>query len=351
MVLMSTASVRGQARVTSMTLTTGSGSSSEGGARLQSVVGQAAVGSGTRFSAGVRTGFWQQVAPQVRVPSITAVADEVTTLEDESVEIHVLANDVTASGSPALVRFDQPANGTTSLLDADLGTILYEPGPDFHGTDSFEYVAVASNGDSARAVVTITITAVNDPPEFISDPVGEVKVGETYWYEAVAIDVDEDSLAFYGVSIPSWLTLTGGKGGKVVITGIPTATDVGTVEVIIAVNDGSEEVRHTFEVVVQPASTVSTDREALPTEFALEQNYPNPFNPETRLRFALPEAAHVTVQVFDALGRQVAVLLDENRPAGRFEVAFDAADLPSGIYLARMHSGGYIGVVKMMLLK
>ena len=80
--------------------------------------------------------------------------------------------------------------------------------------------------------------------------------------------------------------------------------------------------------------------EALPTAYALEPNYPNPFNPTTEIRFALPEAADVRLVVYDALGREVERLVDGPVSAGHQHATFDAANLPSGLYLYRLEATG-----------
>jgi len=79
------------------------------------------------------------------------------------------------------------------------------------------------------------------------------------------------------------------------------------------------------------------DSLTIPEQFSLEPNYPNPFNPQTTLAFDLPVRSRVRLQVFDVLGREVARLVDGRRPAGRYEVSFDATGLPSGVYIYRLH--------------
>ena len=91
--------------------------------------------------------------------------------------------------------------------------------------------------------------------------------------------------------------------------------------------------------------------EAVPSSFALESNYPNPFNPTTTIPFALPEAAEVTIAVYDLLGRRMAVLVEGELSAGRHEVRFQADHLSSGLYLVRMQAGAFSEVRRMMLLK
>ncbi len=86
-------------------------------------------------------------------------------------------------------------------------------------------------------------------------------------------------------------------------------------------------------------------------EFALEQNYPNPFNPTTNISFKLGEAAKVTVRIFNAIGEEVAELVNRTMEAGRHSVLFDAGGLPSGTYFCRMNSGGFAKTTKLLLIK
>ncbi|HSL87818.1 MAG TPA: T9SS type A sorting domain-containing protein [Ignavibacteriaceae bacterium] len=88
-----------------------------------------------------------------------------------------------------------------------------------------------------------------------------------------------------------------------------------------------------------------------PAKYSLEQNYPNPFNPSTVIRYQLSVNSYVTLKVYDVLGNEVAVLVDEFREAGRFEITFDASNLASGMYLYRLQSGNYIETKKMVIIK
>ncbi len=93
------------------------------------------------------------------------------------------------------------------------------------------------------------------------------------------------------------------------------------------------------------------DREDLPEKFALEQNYPNPFNPSTRIRYSVPEQAHVTIRVYNMLGEIVATLVNETHSSGRYEVSFDASGLSSGLLIYRIEAGDYMATRKMLFLK
>jgi methionine-rich copper-binding protein CopC len=89
----------------------------------------------------------------------------------------------------------------------------------------------------------------------------------------------------------------------------------------------------------------------LPDEYALSQNYPNPFNPSTNISFALPEANHVRLDIYNVLGQKVETLLDENMPAGNHEVEWHASTAASGVYFYRLEAGTFSETKKMMYLK
>lgn len=89
----------------------------------------------------------------------------------------------------------------------------------------------------------------------------------------------------------------------------------------------------------------------IPEKFALQQNYPNPFNPSTVIRCQLPASGHVKLAVYDLLGREVAVLANENFAAGEYAFRFDGSSLASGVYFARLMAGSFVSTTKMILQK
>jgi hypothetical protein len=89
----------------------------------------------------------------------------------------------------------------------------------------------------------------------------------------------------------------------------------------------------------------------IPLAFSLEQNYPNPFNPVTKISYALPSASMVDLKVYNVLGQLIITLVNEEKPAGFYEIDFNAADLPSGVYMYRITAGDYVQTKKMLLLK
>lgn len=96
-----------------------------------------------------------------------------------------------------------------------------------------------------------------------------------------------------------------------------------------------------------------------PDKFFLEQNYPNPFNPSTKIEYSLNDRQFVSLKIFDLLGREVITLVNEEKPAGKYEVEFNAVHytasdfpaMPSGIYFYQLKTNNYIETKKMLLLK
>jgi hypothetical protein len=93
------------------------------------------------------------------------------------------------------------------------------------------------------------------------------------------------------------------------------------------------------------------EREDIPTVFDLKQNYPNPFNPSTRIRYDIPENAHVELTVYDVTGRLVAKLVNGQHVPGRYTVEWNASRNASGMYLYRITAGDYSAVKQLMLIK
>jgi hypothetical protein len=89
----------------------------------------------------------------------------------------------------------------------------------------------------------------------------------------------------------------------------------------------------------------------VPAHFALEQNYPNPFNPSTQIKFLLPARSNVTLTVFDALGRNIRTLLNQQLDAGEYMSTFDATGLSSGVYYCVLKAGSLIETKKMVLIR
>ncbi len=100
-----------------------------------------------------------------------------------------------------------------------------------------------------------------------------------------------------------------------------------------------------------PMTGVEITTSGVPSAYQLEQNYPNPFNPSTSISFTLPSKSFVSLKVFDLLGREVATLVNEQKPAGTYTQKWNAANVSSGIYFYRLQADKFTETKKLVLLK
>ncbi len=100
-----------------------------------------------------------------------------------------------------------------------------------------------------------------------------------------------------------------------------------------------------------PTGVSAERKQDFPTDFQMKQNYPNPFNPATHFEFRISNFEFVSLRVFDVLGREVAVLLSEEKSAGEYRVTWDASGFSSGVYLYRLQAGNFVETKRTMLLR
>jgi phosphosulfolactate phosphohydrolase-like enzyme len=135
---------------------------------------------------------------------------------------------------------------------------------------------------------------------------------------------------------------------------------------IVSWSDGRNQSTTSADIYAQKVNadgslggtTAVDDNRFTPIEFSLEQNYPNPFNPSTNIQYAissLPDGKagrqFVTLKIYDVLGNEIATLVNEEKPAGSYEVKFEASNLSSGIYFYKLMSTNFIETKKMILLR
>jgi hypothetical protein len=100
-----------------------------------------------------------------------------------------------------------------------------------------------------------------------------------------------------------------------------------------------------------PTSVEPPAGSAIPKVFALYQNYPNPFNPVTAIRYDVPKQAHVSIKIYDLMGRKVTELVNDEKPAGSYTISWDAHNYASGMYYYKISAGDFISVRKLVLMK
>ena len=141
----------------------------------------------------------------------------------------------------------------------------------------------------------------------------------------------------------------GTLNGKVVILGFPFET-------IYPENTRNELLSKIIDYFNSTVDINNQDDNII-TEYKLEQNYPNPFNPTTTIKYSIPPSTehysvqHTTLKIYDILGREVAILVNELQQSGNYQVIFDASNLASGIYFYKLIHGIFVGSKKMILLQ
>lgn len=177
------------------------------------------------------------------------------------------------------------------------------------------------------------------------------------WFDGYEVlDSNYYSLLTEGTFDTEVLT-TDADGGVGILGGEQTTLQAGASnEFYFAVSVGSDqaEMLANMNLASQKYSQltgIESDLNNVPSEFALSQNYPNPFNPTTNISFGLPERSNVVLKVFNMLGEEVAVLVNETLEAGTHLYNFNASKLTSGIYFYSLQTGSSIVTKKMTLLK
>ncbi|NBC17997.1 MAG: T9SS type A sorting domain-containing protein [Bacteroidetes bacterium] len=243
------------------------------------------------------------------------------------------------------------------------------------------YTATAINGEGNTSEFAACVVPANAPPtapQIVQPADGaEVFVGGAPGEEprdpgatltvawAAATDPEGDAVAYTWELAPTQdfaaplLTQEAGSATELAFTLAELAAVLDAAAVTEATlyhraiaSDGmAETAGPAAEVRLVRGALVDADANDWPEAFALAANYPNPFNPQTTIRYALPQAAEVRLVVYDVLGREVAVLVDGMRPAGRHQAVFEAANLPSGVYLYRLDADSFTQTRRMLLVK
>jgi len=129
---------------------------------------------------------------------------------------------------------------------------------------------------------------------------------------------------------------------------VPARTD--WVNVVLADQNG-QQLTKGRELPGKIYTNINNKDDVKPGNYELAQNYPNPFNPGTNISYALPQSEHVTLTVYDILGRKVRVLVNSTQPAGQYSVRWNASNVPSGVYFYHLQAGPVDLVRKMILMR
>ncbi|MFN0157536.1 MAG: VPS10 domain-containing protein [Bacteroidota bacterium] len=157
-----------------------------------------------------------------------------------------------------------------------------------------------------------------------------------------------------GGESPLFRTVDGAESWHPYNTGLPIKSRIHSLtidtlheRIYAGVSSADDPGIYFFDIV----TSVDIEPDAAPERFALYQNYPNPFNPTSQIRFDLPEAANLSLVVYDILGREVAIIAGGYYDAGYHSADFDATALASGVYFYRLEAGTFVAQKKMILMK
>ena len=200
---------------------------------------------------------------------------------------------------------------------------------------------VRLEGDPGAAFI-VEWNAANDPNGDVVSYRWELSLTQTFSTLLFNEDV--------GMAI-RFETTVGAVATALTRAGIPVGSALKVFHRVVTSDGTNETVGPTFALTLMRGVLVGVEAESLPEQFALLGNYPNPFNPETIIRYALAEPARVHLAVYDALGRQVAVLVDEAQQAGYHERVFNASRLRSGTYFYQLKAKHFRQVRGMIFMK
>jgi len=254
-----------------------------------------------------------------------------------------------------------PADGTGD--DAN-GAALTRDLPDISGFEAdlsltmTADVSTATVGD--EVVFTLIINNAGPTPTAGVEVTDLLPTGLTYVSDSGGAAYDPASgiwnigAVAVGASDTLHIVTTVNSTGSITNTASVTASNLPDPDAFFDNDESGEDDQDSATVEVQAASEKATAIEAtaeIPATLELAPNYPNPFNPETTIPFGLPESAHVTLRVYDLLGRQVEVLVDGTLSAGRHVIRWNAAQYPSGVYLVRIQANGKTRIQRLTLMK
>jgi hypothetical protein len=141
---------------------------------------------------------------------------------------------------------------------------------------------------------------------------------------------------------------------KIIISNLKSSSQYVLSEIVNDLEKNSHMITDGAEIIIsdQNVSMLKiTRKQDVPASYSLEQNYPNPFNPLTTIRFALPNASYVTLNIYNSLGQKIAELVNSNLGAGWYNYNWDASKMASGIYFYELRTDRFVTIKKMILLK
>lgn len=260
-------------------------------------------------------------------------------------------------GPKQSIRFTEYPDWMTPMV-TPLGAEIGGTPPDGAGSTTFK--VIAWDGQFADTlVVHVTVISVNDPPRFIVHfPKPEFQAREQLNWNLSLDDFVEDpdnpdsSLTWsYAVLDTQRISVSiHPKTHNAVIFGLNVRR---TVQIVFTVSDPSKASAADTLIIIIKSSTGVASRysDNAPASFTVYDNFPNPFNPNTVIRYGIPKPGPVRIEIYNMMGQRVAELVNERQREGYYEIQWNAADCPSGLYLCRIQTENSQKMKKMTLVK
>jgi hypothetical protein len=206
-----------------------------------------------------------------------------------------------------------------------------------------------SGSSSMQGTVVTAFSASITPVAWCGFPLNTASGALNGWYKFSPVGGDSIEIAVLlfksGSAIAAGDLAWGTSASSYTQFSVPisaaAAADSAWIDILITSSSGTAHAGSTFKIddlsFGAAATGVQEAKSASPAVFALSQNYPNPFNPSTKISYQLPAEGLVRLEVFDVMGRTLATLVNEVKPAGQFTATFDGSNFTSGIYFYRLN--------------
>ena len=302
--------------------------------------------------------FMLNVIPVNDPPSLEEITDQ-DTYEDSLLQITVIANDVDCDS----LDFSAWTNKMDDVFpDMKGDTLSITTKLNFNG-DALIYIRVSDGVLSDTSSFGLQILPVDDPPyftELMPDSISfDSNVHDTLSLTGMVSDIDSpDSVLAWSYVHSNFVQCSIDEMLELAIFQVEENIS-GLDTVILSVSDGQLTVFDSLIVIVNQITKIDYLMSQVPKEFSLEQNYPNPFNPITNIIYSIPKKSHVDVRIYNLIGREIKMLVNEEQEAKYYNIFWDGKDnsgnsVSSGMYFFRMVAQSpqkqYVKTRKMILL-
>ena len=265
-----------------------------------------------------------------------------------------------SDGAPKFINCNFVANGQ-AIINSDNSLIL-EASSNYWGDNSGPYNPIQNPqgmGDSTGMFVNVSPWL--DIPNIETTPIPVQNLSilsysdstiNISWDESILDDLDGYRV-YFDTDSTSWQFNNSVDVGNINDHTLANLEIDNTYYIVVTcydIDNNESWFSNVVSIFIGDPTIISNAKQDIVT-FGLYQNFPNPFNPSTKIIYQIPEISFVTIKVFDVLGKEIATLVNGEKPAGNYEVKFDGTNLPSGIYFYQLRAGSFVQTKKMLMIK